>query len=81
MRLNGSVDPNGANVTVWLDIGTTTTYEFPSAVQNFGLNPVNFSQLLIGLTAGTTYHYRVVATNDTGTSRGMDRTLRTRNGR
>ena len=32
---------------------------------------------LSGLVAGTTYHYRLVATNDAGTSNGQDRQFAT----
>jgi DNA-binding beta-propeller fold protein YncE len=40
-----------------------------------GSSPVSVSAAITGLTAGTLYHYRLVATNSNGTSTGADQTL------
>jgi hypothetical protein len=73
-RLNGTVNPNGANVTAWFDLGTTTNYGNVAVGQNLGngTNYTNYSQMLVGLTAGTTYHYRAAAATSLGTNYGTD---------
>lgn len=75
----GTVDPQGSATTYRVDYGTTAGYGLQTAAQSAGSgdDPVAVSVPLTGLTASTTYHYRVVATNATGTSMGADRTLRT----
>ena len=59
--------------------GTTTAYGQSTAAQTTG--PDNaadaFSAALTGLPAGTTIHYRAVATSDFGTQVGADQTLTT----
>src|SRR3954464_2088641 len=74
----GSVDPNGAGTTYHFEYGTSTSYGLTTADQTAdGDDPVAVQATLNGLTTDTTYHYRLVATNATGTARGADRTLRT----
>jgi NHL repeat len=80
--LNGSFDPNGEDTHYYFEWGTDTTYgnvsaEAPGedAGSTAGDTPVSFG--LEGLTAFTTYHYRIVAGNSLGTSLGPDRTFRT----
>ena len=77
-RLNGTVDPHGLSTSIYFQYGTTTSYGFrtPNQVKN-GNNYQNFFVGISGLTAGTTYHFRVVATNAVGTRYGTDRTLTT----
>lgn len=74
MRLNGSVNPNGAPTSAWFDVGTTTNYGELIFVQNLGSNTVvtNYSQMLAGLTPGTTYHARAAAASEFGTNYGAD---------
>src|SRR5918995_2267543 len=77
--LNGSVTPGGA-VTSWhFEYGTTTAYGLQSGGGDTaaGNDPEAVSVQVSGLSAGTTYHYRVVATNADGTATGLDRTFRT----
>ncbi len=78
--LSGSVNPRGASVNVSFQFGTTTAYGQSVAAQTTGPdNAVDqFSAGLNGLPAGTTIHYRAVATSDFGTFAGADRTLQTR---
>ena len=73
-RLNGRVNPNGASVTVWFDLGTTTNYGDVAVGQNLGGGTVftNFSQMLLTLTPGTTYHYRAAAASSFGTNYGTN---------
>jgi len=77
----GTVNPNGANVTsCHVDYGTTTAYggQAPcSPSPGSGSSAVSVSASLSGLTAGTTYHYRVVAANAGGTTNGADATFAT----
>src|SRR5688500_15361226 len=80
--LNGTVDPNGAATSWHFEYGTTTAYGLQSAGGDAGAgdDPVPVSTALQGLSAGTTYHYRVVAVNADGTVTGADRTFRTPSG-
>jgi hypothetical protein len=77
--LSGTVNPNGASVNVSFEYGTTTAYGESTAVQT--LAPSNaatpFTAALSGLPAGTTIHYRAVASSDFGTFVGGDQTLTT----
>jgi len=75
----GSVDPNGAATTYHVEYGTTDAYGLQTAAAGAGAGtaPVAVSVALTGLTANTTYHYRLVATNAAGIGRSANRTLRT----
>jgi hypothetical protein len=79
--LNGTVNPDGGNVTdCHVEYGTSTSYGAKAACSQSvggGGAPVNVSAATSGLTAGTTYHYRVVATNSFGTTDGSDATFAT----
>ncbi len=77
-RLNGSVDPHGLTTTVYFQYGTTTSYGLTTAPQSHSGNIyVNIGTSISGLTASTTYHFRIVATNSAGTRYGSDRTFTT----
>jgi hypothetical protein len=77
--VSGSVDPKGAPIKVLFQFGTTTAYGQSTGIQT--LAPSNaatpFAAQLTGLPAGTTIHYRAVATSDFGTFAGPDQTLTT----
>ena len=78
--LNGSVNANDASTSVTFEYGTTTSYGTtvtadPSTVTGSSATSVSYS--LSGLTAGTTYHYRVVGVNTGGTTNGDDLTFTT----
>ena len=70
----GTVNPNGQATTWYVEYGTSTSYGTKTANVSAGSGTANMavSGSLTGLTAGTTYHYRVVATNASGTARGSD---------
>ena len=74
--LNASVSPNGSPTSYHFDYGTTTNYDsrVPAADVPVGSDAVPHSvgEVLGGLLAGTTYHYRAVATNASGVSYGAD---------
>ncbi len=75
----GTVNPQGQLTSYAFQYGTTTAYGQQTALTSAGSasadTPVRAD--LAGLTAGTTYHYRVIATNADGTTVGADRTFRT----
>jgi hypothetical protein len=77
--LSGTVDPNGRSTGWWIEYGTTTSYGSRTDTQSAGSgsSPVGVSLRVNGLEAGATYHFRVVAANDLGTTRGADRSFRT----
>ena len=76
--LNGSVDPHGLTTTVYLQYGTTTSYGLTTAPQSKSGNTYqNVTANISSLTASTTYHFRMVATNSAGTRYGSDRTFTT----
>jgi len=77
--LNGTVDPNGRATTWYFEYGTSTSYGTKTAVKDAGSggSAVAVSAALAGLARGRTYHYRLVASSDAGTSRGADRTFST----
>ena len=72
--VSGTVNPGGQATTWYVEYGTSTSYGSQSASASVGSGSANVavSRALSGLAAGTTYHYRVVATNGAGTSRGAD---------
>lgn len=77
--LAAAVTPNGATTTVFFEYGPTTGYGTTVSGQAIGNgnSPINVSANLSGLTPGTTYHYRVYATNSVGTTFGADATFDT----
>ena len=76
--LNGTVDPHGLSTTVYFQYGTTTSYGHTTANQSkTGNTYQNVAANISGLTASTTYHFRIVATNSAGTKYGSDTTFAT----
>jgi hypothetical protein len=76
--LNGSLDPHGLITTVYFQYGTTTSYGHTTPTQTQAGNTYrNIAANISGLTAHTTYHFRIVATNSGGTRMGSDRTFTT----
>jgi hypothetical protein len=79
--LNGTVNPEGAATNYQFDYGTTTGYgtSVPSggASAGSGSSAVPETAGLTGLTANTTYHYRIEATNSAGTTFGSDQQFTT----
>jgi hypothetical protein len=78
--LNATVNANMVSTAVTFEYGTTTSY---GQTVNASQSPVtgnaitNVSANLTGLTAGTTYHFRVKAVNSVGTTYGSDMTFTT----
>jgi N-acetylneuraminic acid mutarotase len=76
--LNGSVDPHGLSTSVHFQYGTTTGYGSTTPSQTkTGNTYQNVPASISGLSAGTTYHFRIVASNSDGISNGADRTFTT----
>jgi phosphodiesterase/alkaline phosphatase D-like protein len=72
--LNGSVNPNGHATNWYFEYGTTTAYGTKTASTSAGSGQATKAVKvpLTGLTPGTTYHYRLVATSNAGTGTGAD---------
>src|SRR5437868_12545172 len=77
--VTGTVNPNGQSTTSSIQFGTTTGYGMQTSPRSVGSGSTdqNVSADLTGLRPGTTYHYRVIATNASGTTVGEDRTFTT----
>ena len=79
VTLNGIVNPNGQPATARFDYGLTTNYGATAAVSGTltGTTAQTVSANLTELTAGTTYHFRLSATNLLGSTNGLDQTFAT----
>ena len=77
--LQAGVYPNGDPTQYWWEYGTTTAYgqTTPKGPPVSGTNAVPVSTALTGLRPGTTYHYRLVASNTFGEMDGYDFTFTT----
>src|SRR3954452_13608000 len=77
--LSATVTPRGSATSVRFDLGTSTSYGLQSSSKDVGsgADPVSIEIPVQGLTANTTYHFRVIATSDGGTAQGADATLET----
>ncbi len=77
--LKGAVNPNGQATTYHFEWGTSTSYGnvTPDRDAGTGKSSVSVEETIANLTPGTTYHYRLVAVNPTGTSYGSDRSFTT----
>lgn len=73
--LNGTLDPDGMETTYHFEYGIDTEYDSRTPTQTVapGSGPVNISAGIDKLQPGRVYHYRIVATNELGTtySEGM----------
>jgi hypothetical protein len=73
--LNATVNPNGTAATASFQSGATLAYGTNSTIvlnPPNGSSPQSVSTTLTGLTPGTTYHFRVTATNAGGTANSSD---------
>jgi hypothetical protein len=79
VTVTGSVDPNGRDTQVYVQVGPTTKYgsRTPSVGVGAGDAAVPVTIGVAGLTPLRTYHYRVVAVSDAGSVTGADRTFTT----
>jgi hypothetical protein len=79
VTLNGTVNPKGSQTSFQFQYGTTNTYGSTTGLVSAGSGNANapVTANVTGLTANTTYHYRLVATNAQGTSMTGDKTFKT----
>jgi hypothetical protein len=79
--LNGRVEPNGRKTTYHFEYGETTAYGHSAPTSEATIKVLagseSASAALTGLNPGTTYHYRLVASNAEGTTYGADKTFTT----
>ena len=77
--LNGTVDPNGRATTFYFEYGMSTGYGSKTGSKSAGsaTSAQSESVGISGLTAGRTYHFRIVAASDAGTATGKDVTFTT----
>jgi TonB-dependent SusC/RagA subfamily outer membrane receptor len=78
-QLNGIVNTRGLPTVVNFEYGTTTSYETTIAAAQSPVTGLNSSRVeanVTGLKAATEYHYRIVATNNEGTTYGEDFTFK-----
>ena len=76
--INGAANPNFLSTNVTFEYGKTTSYGLSvTAAQSpiSGNVKMDVSANITGLTAGTTYHYRVKAINSVGTAYSRDTTF------
>jgi len=78
--VTGTVNPNGQATTYHFDYGKTTTYGSRTADASAGAANTagSVSATLSGLARRTVYHYRLVASNASGTAVGAEATFTTR---
>ena len=79
--LNATVNPHGSEVSSCVfEYGPTTSYGESTPCTpspGSGESPVAVSAAISGLTADSTYHFRIVAKNAGGESKGADEALKT----
>jgi len=77
--LNGTVNPEGQTTTYYFEYGTTTSYgsQTPSAAAGSGTAGAKVSAPVAPLVPNETYHYRLVATDPSGTTLGSDVSFKT----
>lgn len=77
--LAGTLNPSLRDTSFRFEWGTTTAYGSMTSLQwaGAGSGTISVSALVGGLRPGTTYHFRLVATNADGTAAGADQTFTT----
>ncbi len=77
--LHGSLDAKARPTNYLFQYGTTKFYggQTPLAPGGQASSTIQVSQAIGGLQANTTYHYRILATNASGSTPGVDRTFKT----
>ena len=75
--LRASINPNGEDTTYHFEYGTSTSYGASTPEVDIGSGQIDqaVTQDVTGLHPNTTYHFRVVAHNVTGTTPGHDDTF------
>src|SRR5579862_3072450 len=78
-RLGGAINPDGHPTKWYVQYGTTASYGLQTAVSRLGpsMSPILVGRPVSGLSANTTYHFRLVATSVDATVTGVDATFTT----
>jgi hypothetical protein len=78
-EVTGSVNPASSETTYQVEYGTSTGYGSKTSAESAGsgTTSVPVTQKLTGLTPGTLYHYRLVASNGVGVTVTRDATFTT----
>jgi hypothetical protein len=85
-QLHGTVDPEGETSVYWFQYGpadcelnpcTAVPADEEGAVLGEGPGPIAISQAAAGLAPETTYHFRILAKNASGTTPGSDEAFTT----
>ena len=80
-KLNGIVNPESSETAYHFEYGPTTSYgtraPVPDANVGAGASNQSVTQSITGLEAEKAYHFRLVATNSTGTTYGEDHAFTT----
>ncbi|MFH1230275.1 MAG: hypothetical protein V1709_02130 [Planctomycetota bacterium] len=80
-KLNGTVNPNGKDITFcYFRYGVTAGYGNVASVTPYpgnGTSPVAVTATLTGLLSETTYHFKLAAASSAGTSYGVDKSFNT----
>jgi hypothetical protein len=85
-NVTGTVNPDGAETHYFYEYGPTTGYGQSTAPEGAGVDvgegtgPVAAPASLVPLVPGVTYHYRLVAWSEEGTTYGQDETFTTEAG-
>jgi virginiamycin B lyase len=78
-RLRGKLRPNSQATHYHFEFGPTLDYgtTTPTTYAGSGYDLLTMTAAVQGLAPGTNYHFRLVASNDAGTTEGPDRTFAT----
>jgi len=72
--ISGVVNSNGEAINAWFEWGTDSTLSMNISTAQinipFGSAATTINEVLVSLSTGTVYYYRVVAVNNVGTSNG-----------
>jgi hypothetical protein len=78
-RLTGAINPNGDATTYQFQYGTTSAYGAVTPEQSIGATgKKTVTADVSGLAPATTYHYRLIARNGKGLTKGRDRSFKTK---
>jgi hypothetical protein len=77
--LHASINPGGAPTSYYFEYGPSTPYAAKTPIESAGagIEAVGVLANLEGLEPGTTYYYRLIATNTKGNASGVDATFST----